>query len=70
MDELQLLGQLPAGELLHVAGPTPSGWRIFDIWETRADFDRFVEAKLGAALTKVGVTEPQLAEFPIHNLLR
>jgi hypothetical protein len=70
MDELKFEGTLPSGELLHAAGPSAPGWRIVDIWETRADFDRFLEQKLAAALQKIGVSDPQVTEFPIHNMLR
>lgn len=70
MAELQFEGVLPPGELLHAAGPVADGWRIIDIWETREDFDSLLEQKLGAALQTIGVTNPQITEFPIHNMLR
>lgn len=35
------VGQVPAGLLLHVAGPTDEGFRIIEVWETEADWLRF-----------------------------
>ena len=31
----------PDGLIIHTAGATKSGWRIFDVWESREAFDRF-----------------------------
>ena len=33
--------EAPNGLILHTAGATPNGWRIFDVWETAEDFQRF-----------------------------
>jgi hypothetical protein len=51
--ELNVAGAAPAGLISHVAGPIPSGWRIVDVWQSKAAFDAFgtrlfpVAAKLG-----------------------
>jgi hypothetical protein len=29
------------GVLAHVAGPTPNGWRVVDVWESEADLMAF-----------------------------
>src|SRR4051794_312353 len=34
------------GFLLHAAGFTGHGFRIFEVWETREQFDRFVKERL------------------------
>jgi hypothetical protein len=36
-----LADSVPAGLVLHVAGPTDEGFRLVDVWETRADWERF-----------------------------
>ena len=57
------------GIVLHVAGPTPTGWRAVDVWESEAAFGRF-----GALLIpllqefKFPQVEPQI--FPIHNVVK
>ena len=36
------LADWPASGLLsHVAGPTPNGWRVVDVWESEADLMKF-----------------------------
>ena len=32
---------VPAGLLIHVAGPTDEGFRFIDVWASRADWERF-----------------------------
>jgi hypothetical protein len=44
-DRYKILGEAlthpPDGLLLHVAGPTDEGFRVIDIWASRAHFERF-----------------------------
>jgi hypothetical protein len=45
------IGDAPvAGLVAHVAGPTASGWRVIDIWESEEDFHRFETERLQPAL--------------------
>jgi hypothetical protein len=50
----------------HVAGQTPNGWRVGEVWESEDAFNKF-----GAVLMpllrefKVPQVKPQI--FPIHN---
>ena len=37
---------LPQGQVYHAAGPTEGGILIAAVWDTKADFDRFVSEKL------------------------
>jgi len=67
---LEALSDWPVkGILFHVAGPTASGWRVVDVWESEAAFREF-----GAVLMpllqelKFPQVEPQV--FPIHNVIR
>ena len=60
----------PQGFISHYAGPTGDGWLVFDVWETQADFERFVAERLGAALAAAsGGTPPEIAPtfVPIHR---
>ena len=36
----------PPGLVAHVAGPTPTGWRIVNVWEDEDDFRRFQSQRL------------------------
>jgi hypothetical protein len=44
---------LPKGLIAHYAAPTDNGMLIFDVWETRADFEDFAATMLGPAMEKV-----------------
>ena len=44
----------PAGLIFHSAGPSPAGgWRIVDVWDSRATFDRFLESKVMPAIVEL-----------------
>jgi hypothetical protein len=50
------------GLLLHVAGESPQGFRVVDVWESEDACNRFGEA-LGLILKKVGVeVQPEIYE--------
>jgi hypothetical protein len=57
-----------AGILFHVAGPTDTGFRVIDIWESEEAFQSFGPF-IGPALQEVGFPgEPRL--FPIAALVQ
>ena len=55
-------GGTPAGALLHAAGPSDSGYRIVEVWETREAADAFYGSELyRQAITGAHLdTEPQI----------
>ncbi len=50
--------QVPEGLIIHSAGPAENGWYIYDIWESREAFQRFMDDKLGAATSQVFGDQP------------
>ena len=59
------------GLILHTAGATPTGWRVFDIWESPEAFQRFVQERLMPVIKEVGPEgkgEPQPRLYHLHNL--
>jgi len=46
------------GVLAHITGPMPGGWRVIDVWQSRASFNRFGK-KLRPVLKKLGVQRPK-----------
>ena len=49
----------PAGGLLHLAGPSPSGgWRVLEVWESEEDARRFFEDQVLPAAEAVGAEPP------------
>jgi len=35
--------------IVHIAGPSENGWYVYDIWESRDAFQRFMDNQLRAA---------------------
>jgi hypothetical protein len=46
------------GLIIHTAGATASGWRIFDVWESKDDFERFMNDVIMPATE--GLDMPQI----------
>ena len=46
-------GNLPNGLIAHYAAPTDNGMLIFDVWESKEDFEEFAAGRLGPAMEKV-----------------
>ena len=63
-------GNRPDGLIFHASGPIDGGWGVIDFWESRADFDRFAEERIGAAMAAAGAAVmPDIHEFPVHEYL-
>ncbi len=66
----------PEGLLFHCAGPSPDGgWRIIDVWDSRATFDAFLEAKVMPTAAEILGPEavsqappPRIESWSLHNL--
>jgi hypothetical protein len=60
------------GLRVHSAGFSGSGFRIFEIWDSREHFDRFLEERLmPLVMAQEGSnpTPPTVTEYELHNLL-
>jgi hypothetical protein len=57
----------PDGIISHTAGTTPDGWCVVDVWESQAKFDEFMQTRLGPALGKAGMPEPQVTTVEVYN---
>jgi hypothetical protein len=55
------------GLLVHVAGEGPNGFRVVDVWQSEAAFQRFAE-RLMPILQAIGV-EGQPEIYPVHTLV-
>jgi hypothetical protein len=53
-DELQKQGRFE-GLVFHTAGPTPTGWRVVDVWRSREQFEKFAQRMVPIA-QKNGMT--------------
>jgi hypothetical protein len=60
-------GTWPEGLASHHAGPTPDGWCVSDVWESRELLDAFVGGRLGPVLGRLGLPEPELTFYDVYN---
>ena len=63
----------PAGGILHVAGPSPTGgWRVIEVWDSEEDAKRFLQERLKPAWEAVGLSgpPPQPQFWPVHNYMK
>jgi hypothetical protein len=51
-------GNWPAGLISHTGGAKDGGWVVFEVWDPRADQERFLQERLGPALAKAGIEGP------------
>ena len=58
------------GIITHFAGPTETGWRIVDVWETEEAFERFNAELLQPALKEAGIINERPPHiFQIYNFV-
>ena len=48
----------PDGLLSHAGGPTPDGWIVMEVWESKEAQETFMASRLGPALAEAGVPAP------------
>lgn len=69
-ERLGAMAEPPHGLLMHSAGFTGTGFRIFEVWETRADFDIFVTERLIPTLRELAgsvAAPPETTVYELHN---
>ena len=57
------------GILAHIAGPMPGGWRVIDVWQSRAAFNQFGR-KLKPVLKKIGMQGVRPKIFPLTRFIK
>ncbi len=59
------------GLIFHATGPTPTGWRLIDVWESEDDAARFWAERVVPAAARVGgLPQPRIEIFPVHTMQR
>jgi quinol monooxygenase YgiN len=63
----------PAGLIIHTAGPTESGWRVVDVWESAEALTRFRDERLMPAI-RAAVdsmpSQPRVQVNEVYDLLQ
>ena len=62
--------QPPPGLLYHAAGPTETGFRIIEIWESQEAIQAFLGQGLGAALREAGWQGKPPTFFRVTNIMQ
>ena len=69
LDELGVETRPESGIYLHMTTPTEAGFRILEVWDEQAGFERFVEGRLVPANRAVGLDrQTNISVTPLHNL--
>lgn len=73
--KLNTAGDPPDGLIIHTAGATGGGLRIFDVWESEEQYNRFREERLLPAIREAAGEEavsgaPSSQIYELHNLVK
>jgi hypothetical protein len=60
----------PEGNVLRMAGPMDAGWRVVSLWESRQQFETFLEQRLHLSLRDSGADEPVVSFWEIEKVHR
>jgi hypothetical protein len=60
----------PQGNVLRMAGPMEGGWRIVSLWESREQFETFMEERLHLSLQDMGAGEPVVRTWDVETVHR
>jgi hypothetical protein len=73
---LQQMGATPEGPhpdpdcLFHWIAETPSGFRVTDVWTSRAQFDEFIQNTVAPLASSLGIPDPhRVEETQVVNFL-
>jgi hypothetical protein len=68
-DAIDVASNPPEGLIFHASGPVEGGWGVLAFWESRAQFDRFAQERIGPTMAAVGMEggPPEIHEFPVHE---
>ena len=60
-----LAGAVP-GFVAHIAGPTQGGWYIIEVWESKADHERFMQEHVIPKMPP-NAPQPSMEEFEVYS---
>jgi hypothetical protein len=67
-------GRLPDGQIFHAAGPSPGGWTVIAVHDSKESWERFRDGTL-VPMMKQGIkggfaAQPQETAVDVHKLMR
>jgi hypothetical protein len=62
-------GDVPKGAKFHVAWFGDDGLRVVDLWDSREDFEAFVQQRLTPGVQRAGIEgQPRVEYAPSHSI--
>jgi hypothetical protein len=61
-----IIGGIPHGLLVHIAGPIEGGWYVTEVWASKADCDQFM-AKMAPMFSSPDAPPMNIQEFSVYN---
>ena len=69
VEKMELGGKPAPGGIYHWCAKTDDGFRVVDTWKNREAFDKFAQEKIGPISAEVGLGQPTITEYEVHNSL-
>jgi hypothetical protein len=70
MDELKAQGKdFNESRPSHAAFDKDGKWCVVDVWDSAEALNEFVSGTLGPIFSKLGLTPPQPAVYPVYNYM-
>lgn len=63
--QLAAMADDSSGLIVHIAGPTPGGWQVLEVWESKADHERFMQKAM--TLMPPGAPMPSVQDFEVYT---
>ena len=63
-----LTGRPPPGNRLRMAGPMNGGWRVVSLWDSRQQFEAFLQGRLHLTLSDFGDEQPTVTVWEIETV--
>jgi hypothetical protein len=69
IEKMELGGEPPPGGVFHWVTQTDDGIMVTDVWESAEVFQAFADARIGPLSAEVGLPEPQIETYEVHNTI-
>lgn len=56
------------GFLVHISGPTQTGYRVTEVWESQADQQRFSTEQVARIFQEEGIPPARVQTFSVENV--
>lgn len=70
MEEWNLADRPPEGNFFRLGGPMEGGWRVISLWESRTQFQQFLEERLHLTLQEAGDQQPTVSFWEVETVHR